>query len=189
MSTETQDKAEQVQQKASQVMDQAQSQAKEMASQAQQQAKSMLSTRKDQTTEQLDHLAQAFRQTGEQLRDQDGETVAAYTERMASQIDRLANYLDDKSIDEILDDTENFARRQPELFLGAAFAVGLLAARFLKSSSQRRQAARDYGHWQDAEGTGYYTGAQSYYATSPTSGAADWGTHRTQERSRITEEW
>ena len=32
--------------------------------------------------------------------------------------------------------TERFARREPLFFLGGAFVVGLLAARFLKSSER-----------------------------------------------------
>jgi hypothetical protein len=31
---------------------------------------------------------------------------------------------------------EDFARRQPALFIGGAFMLGLLGARFLKSSAQ-----------------------------------------------------
>ena len=49
-------------------------------------------------------------------------------------------------------DAEEFARRQPAVFIGAGVAVGFVLARFLKSSSERREAERhgyqgvDYGY-------------------------------------------
>jgi hypothetical protein len=36
----------------------------------------------------------------------------------------------------MIQEVERFARRQPALFLGGAFTLGLIAARFLKSSSE-----------------------------------------------------
>jgi hypothetical protein len=38
-------------------------------------------------------------------------------------------------VGELIGDVEQFARRSPALFLGGAFALGVLAARFVKSSS------------------------------------------------------
>ena len=38
-------------------------------------------------------------------------------------------------MDEVLDEVQNFARQQPALFLGTAVLLGLVAARFLKSST------------------------------------------------------
>ena len=40
---------------------------------------------------------------------------------------------------------EHFARRQPVLFVGGAFTLGLLAARFLKSSGQRSSSRQGTG--------------------------------------------
>jgi len=45
-------------------------------------------------------------------------------------------------MDQMLRDARNLARRQPALFIGGSFAVGLLAARFVKSSP------RDGNDWQ-----------------------------------------
>ena len=36
---------------------------------------------------------------------------------------------------ELLSDAQQLARRRPALFVGAAFAIGVLGARFLKSSA------------------------------------------------------
>ena len=52
----------------------------------------------------------------------------------------MVNRLNNANPDTLLDDVEAFARREPAMFIGGAIAIGLLAARFLKSS--RRSAAR-----------------------------------------------
>ena len=45
--------------------------------------------------------------------------------------------LKNKDVTELLNDAQRLARRQPALFVGGAFALGLLGARFLKSSRRR----------------------------------------------------
>jgi hypothetical protein len=45
-------------------------------------------------------------------------------------------YLHGKDLDRIVGDVEHFARSQPLMFIGGAFGLGLLAARFLKSTPQ-----------------------------------------------------
>ena len=52
-------------------------------------------------------------------------------------------YLRGKDFDRMVDDLEGFARRQPALFLGGAFMLGLLAARFLKSGNPRGYGSGD----------------------------------------------
>ena len=49
-------------------------------------------------------------------------------------LDRLSGSVRDATVRDIVRATERFARREPLLFLGGAFTLGLFAARFLKSS-------------------------------------------------------
>lgn len=137
--------ASQAQDKASDLASQAKEQAKQVASQAEEQAKSTVESRKGEAARELNHVAEAFRQTGEHMREQDQQMVARYSDRVADQIDQLSSYIDERSLDQLMTDAERFARQRPELFIGGAFTLGLLAARFLKSSSpeeQRRQQQR-----------------------------------------------
>lgn len=130
--------ADQAQQRARPMTDQAQQKASQMADQAQHRAASMLENQKQKAAENLHSVAEAMRQSGQQLREQDQAQMAVqYTDKAAEQIEHFANYLRSKDVNELMNDAERFARRQPELFLGGAFALGLLAARFLKSSSQQ----------------------------------------------------
>lgn len=131
--------AQAAQEKAQQVARKTESRAKEMTSKAEHEAKTMLEQRKGQMASELNSVAQAFRETGGQLRQQDRTGVAQYSDRVADQVERFSGYLENKDVDAVVRDAENFARRQPELFLGAAFGAGLLVARFFKSSDQARQ--------------------------------------------------
>lgn len=83
----------------------------------------------------LGGVAQALRSTGQSA---DNDYLQEYASRAADGIEQVTDYFRDKSVGEIVDDVERFARREPALFLGGAFALGLLGARFLKSSSRGR---------------------------------------------------
>ena len=133
----TQDVVGQAQQVAGQVADRAQQQTGQVAGQIKQQASSRLSGQIDRAAEGLGNLSQALLSMSGQLRQQDQALVAEYTSRTAEQVQRAASYLRGKDVDQLVDEAEQFARRQPVVFISGAFALGLVAARFLKSSGQR----------------------------------------------------
>jgi hypothetical protein len=109
-----------------------------IASKVRERATAQLSTQKDRATDGLGSVAQAVRQTTEQLRNQQHDKVARYAEQAAEQIERFSQRLREKDVGELLNDAQRLARRRPALFVGGAFAIGLLGARFLKSSADRR---------------------------------------------------
>lgn len=112
-------------------------------------ATAQLATQKNRATDGLGTVASAVRQTSQHLREQQNETVAQYVEKAAEQLERFSNRLREKDVGELLQDAQRLARRQPALFIGGSFAVGLLAARFLKSSRP--------------DGGGYAGGGRDYY--------------------------
>jgi len=105
---------------------------------AQGRIRSLLEQQTGRAADQLGGVAQALHKAAEQLNEENGGVVADYAEQAASRVERVADMLRDASVDDIVGEVEGFARRQPEVFIGAAFAVGFLAARFLKSSNDRR---------------------------------------------------
>lgn len=111
-----------------------------IVAQVKERATAQLSTQKDRATDGLGSIAQAVRQTTGKLREDQQDMVAQYVEKAADQIERLSNSLREKDVNELLQDAQRVARQQPALFIGGSFAVGLLAARFLKSSSDARTA-------------------------------------------------
>jgi len=127
-----------------QIGEQAQQTAGQVVDQARQQVSSRLAGQKDRAAEGLTSVAQALRQTSQQLRTQDQQTVTGYIESAASQVERVSNYLKQNDLGGMIDDVEHFARRQPALFLGGTFVLGLLGARFLKSSRPNTGVGRSY---------------------------------------------
>ena len=121
-------------------------------------ATSQLSAQKDKATDGLGSVAQAVRQTTQNLRDQKHDTVAQYVERAADQIERVSEGLKNKDVTELFDDAQRLARQQPALFIGGAFALGLVGARFLKSSAPHRSDITMY----DRGNTGGSYGSTSY---------------------------
>lgn len=69
------------------------------------------------------------------------EHAAKYTETLAEKIEGVAGYFEKADLKGVARDLESYARRNPAIFLGAAFGFGVLAARFLKSSPLDRSAA------------------------------------------------
>jgi hypothetical protein len=118
--------------------DDAKREASRMADQAGDLVQGLVSKQKDQAADKLGGVAGALRDVGNRLQEQDGATgVGQYATRAADQVDRLSRYLRDRDLNTFFRDTETFARRHPDVFLGGTFVAGLLLARFLKSSSDR----------------------------------------------------
>jgi hypothetical protein len=106
-----------------------------------------LSSQKGRATGELDAVAQAVRDASHRLRDEQHESVATYVEGAAAGLERLSRAIRDKDLNELLHDAQRLARRQPAWFLGGSFALGLLAARFLKSSG-----THEHDRWAWPEG-------------------------------------
>lgn len=91
----------------------------------------------------LTSVADGLKQVGETLRDTGEENpitefTAKYGDSLANQIEQIGSYFEQKDVREMVRDIEGFARRNPAVFIGAAFGLGFLAARFLKSSSPKQ---------------------------------------------------
>lgn len=104
-------------------------------------AQSIANERIEVIAQRIDSVGSAFRRTGENLRSEDQADLSKYAELIGDRVSNAARYLREHDPAELTHEVESFARRQPAIFLGGAFAIGLLAARFLKSSAERRQAA------------------------------------------------
>ena len=137
---------EQVQQRAGEAVDQLKAQAGDTAVQLKNQAGSTVERLKTQAGDQLDTqivqagvnlgtVAEAVNTLGNQLRQGNQALLASYAERVAGHVDQMATYLRQSDSSKMLHDLEDFAHREPALFLAGAFALGLLGTRFLKSSS------------------------------------------------------
>jgi hypothetical protein len=114
---------------------QVQAQASEMVGLVREQATTQISSQKERAASSLGALAGTLHEASHQARSQDETAmIADYVDMAASQVERLATTLQEQDIEQLLATTERFARKQPALFLAAAFGLGFAAARFLRSS-------------------------------------------------------
>lgn len=134
---------EQAKQQTQQLAQQARQQAGDLANRGGEQIKSQLANQKHEAAQRMTPIQSALRETGQQLRKQGQGPVAQYADRAADQVERLSGYLRETDVDEMTNEVRSFARRSPALFLGGAAALGFLATRFLKSSSQ--EGSSGYG--------------------------------------------
>lgn len=146
-----------------------------MMSKVREKATAQLTSQKDKATSGLGTVAQAVRQSTQQLRNEQHDTLAGYVESAADQIDRLSRKLRDKDVGELFRDAQALARRQPAVFIGSAFALGLLGARFLKSSSRPDEDDRRGIYGGERYGTTAY-GRGQYGGTSMGTGQTSTGT-------------
>lgn len=116
------------------VKDQVVDQAKTSLRQARDSATSSINDSRHQAADRIGGLASAVRSTSEHLRSENQTTVANLTDSLADQVERLSTYLRDRDLSAFRQDVETFARRQPAVAIGVALALGVLGARFFKSS-------------------------------------------------------
>ena len=106
-----------------------------VASQAREQATQLMDRTRDQTAQRLGSLATALRHAGHSLERDDAAGFGRYAGIAADQVEKAADYVGGKDLRELVRDTQTFARRHPDLFLGGAFVAGVMLARFIKSSA------------------------------------------------------
>ena len=80
------------------------------------------------------------------MNEENNGTAARYAGQVADRVERVADMLRNSTMDDMVGQVERFARRQPEVFVGAAFAMGFLFARFVKSSGERRFRSAGSSH-------------------------------------------
>ena len=157
--------------------EQAKEKAAEQAQQAAGQAKSTMRSQVDQRSteagERVGGFASDARSVGDELRKQGKEQPAKLADQAADRAERLSDYLKSSDADRILQDVEDFGRRQPWAVIAGGVALGLVASRFLKASSTRRYEqgraqlpARTYDT--SPETSGIHTGPTTTGPATPT---------------------
>jgi hypothetical protein len=93
----------------------------------------------DQAAEGITQVADSIRRVSLDMQT-DQPTISNLADTAAEQADRFAAYLRETDARQMLNSVEDMARRQPLLFLGGAFVVGVAAARLLKAGGPQSQA-------------------------------------------------
>ena len=103
-----------------------------LADQAARTAEAQASTVMAKAGETLEQVARAIRDAGDGLR-QERPEIAGITDTAAQRVEEVSTYLRQHDAREVIDATQEYARRQPVVVVAGALALGLLAGRFLRS--------------------------------------------------------
>jgi hypothetical protein len=168
---------EEAKQKGGEAVEQAKQKGGEVVEQTRTRAFDVMDQQKSRAAEGLDGVASALRQTGESLRSSDQAQFGQYAERAAEAVDRFSDELRNKNVNELMREAERFARREPELFLGGAVLLGLVAARFMKASNRRSmRGMQDYDRGRYEYGDRFSSHGVSQYDSGRYGGEIDYRT-------------
>lgn len=102
----------------------------------QQRVTSRVDEQKNKAADGLGGIADVFRNAGNELRNEN-ETLAQYVDMASDQLRRFADNIRRRGVSDMMNDVNQFARRNPAIFIGGAFLVGFGIARFMKASADR----------------------------------------------------
>jgi len=103
--------------------------------QIQQQGKAQFTTQKDAVANTVNSVAQALHQTSSQLQEGHAEPFTQLIDQAASEMERFSTHLRESDVDTLFGEVQDFARRQPAVFVGGAFLFGMFAARMLRTGA------------------------------------------------------
>ena len=131
------------------LLQQAKQTTNEVVSQVQQQANSQINRQKETAASELSTVVNAVRRFGETLNNEGQGPIARfaaqYGDKAANSLDRVARYLREQDPKRLLNDVQNFGRRQPALMIGGAFLLGFAGARLIKSSMDAAGSSMNTG--------------------------------------------
>lgn len=93
---------------------------------------------KAQVAATLDGLVKAVQEFAERIGPADSTPVARYAHQAAEALGGWSSTVNDKSVDELLEDGRTLVRNSPAVALGVAVAAGFVLSRFLKATTPNR---------------------------------------------------
>lgn len=114
--------------------------AKEKVGEAADKAKSFAADQKDLAAGQISGVAAALTKVADELDGSDQQTVAHYARDLAAGLSSMGKTIESKDVDDLMGLAQDFGRKQPVAFLGAAALAGFVASRFALASTHRRES-------------------------------------------------
>lgn len=111
--------------------------AKEEVSAATDKARSLAEDQKGLIAAQVGGVADAMGRAASDLEASNGAS-AQYARLIADNAEKLSATIRDNDVDQLLGMAQDFGRKQPALFMGAAALLGFAASRFVLASAKRR---------------------------------------------------
>jgi len=151
--------------------------AREAASEAGEKVKSAVLDQKTAGADYVGNVAEAVRRASYEF---DGQLPQAghYIRQAAAHIDSVSEALRTRDISELAGEVQDFARRQPAAFFGAAVLAGFAAVRFFKSAPEGGSHSGSQRMAHGSSGTGFASSGTGYGAGSTGDAMSPMGMHR-----------
>lgn len=165
--------AEEATNQASGLVDQAKAQIADVTDKA----KGLAGEQKDLLANHIGGVAEAMERVASDLEGSNASS-ASYARMIADGAGRISETVRNNDVDAIVSMAQDFGRKQPAAFMGAAALLGFAASRFLLASAKRedkRVATPQTGSSVDYNGTPDFGGDSSGYAGTPGNGYSTGG--------------
>jgi hypothetical protein len=113
-------------------------QAKAQFDDAAQKAKGLAEEQKDLVAGQIGGVAEAMKKVAGELEESNASS-ASYARMIADGANRISDTIKNNDVDAIMHMAQDFGRKQPAAFVGAAALLGFAASRFLMASAKREE--------------------------------------------------
>lgn len=147
---------------ASQLVDSAKDMASNMASQTTDKLRQTVEGQKNVGADYVGNLADTLRRAAREF-DNDLPMAGSYMRKTASQVENVSDSIRNGNLEDLMQEVQSFARRQPTAFLGMSVLAGFAVVRFLKSSAE---GAADGGSSDFASNSYGRSGGGSYGQSS-----------------------
>ena len=141
--------------------------AHDLVDDAKERARAVAGEQKNLAADRVTGFADALRHASSDLDEQGQSMVSGVVRQAADGLERVSGAMRSNDVDDLVGTIEDFARRQPAVFIGSAVLAGFGIARFMKSSSERRrERGSDYAgsrYETDYTGSRYETGRGTTY--------------------------
>ncbi len=156
ISAEAADNLDAVKRDMEHLVDRASEEAEKLSSAARKYGAAFAQQRKAGTADTISDIAQNLRELSDKMSDR--PNLLSIMENAADSLEDVADGIRTRSFSDLYNDAEAFARERPLTVAAGAAVVGLLAARFLKSSSTRASEVRRDRDWDDYDPAYPYNG-------------------------------
>lgn len=174
---EMKDKA---QEKVSHAAAEARDRGEELVHEGKAKARSTADQQKERVSEGIRSMADALRRGGSELSEEHSQ-YGGFLNTVADRAEGVSRYLDQRDVDSLTRDARRMAREHTPVFLSGAFTLGMLGARFLKSSGDSARTDRydEYEGSSESYQPGTRSGTTRRYG-SPSAGT-DYGRYQPDE--------
>lgn len=137
--------AESAEEKLHEASDAVRDQAERAAEEARRAASAYADEGKRYAADNIEDFATALHKAGDELGDREQSVAARFVNEAADSLSHVAHSIESTSVDDMMDQMNRFARRNPGALVLGAVLAGVALGRFAKASSDRAHP-RAYGH-------------------------------------------